>query len=334
MRQAFTWAAVASIFWLLLPAGTGWMRDLAGLVSAVASAVWIVHLLAYGLRRMREAALLARYRNLHDGHDLAVALRGARDALVISLPVWIVRNVLGVAQQRPWCNCYFDSDCGFLMFCNWNIQCNNQRKGTSHDGVDCPQNETRGSCDGRCRFLRWKVAWEARAPVADAIDALFGAFADAARAERPYGRPAEAELAAIGAGLTDDCRADLRALVFSALDVVLGWDLIRGAEDPVVAEHGYSDAFIGHVPDVQATPAIVAAARDAFRTALADGDVDAALAPLARFWQRFPAYRPAHSGRCYPHGHARYASALECQQAQFRKMLEALAAAVSAPGRA
>jgi hypothetical protein len=331
MRQAFLWAAGGWLVWLLLGAFSTIPRAWAAIAAGALTALWAAHVLANGMSRAREAALLARHRGIAGPNSALVAISGWRDALVASLPVFVAQRILGIAQQNPWCNCYFDSDCGFAMFCNWSINCSNQRKGTSNDGVDCP-GDIRGSCDGRCRFLRWKEAWDARQKLAAPLDALFAAFAAAARSGTPYGSPSRAELDRIGSELGDECRADLHALAFSALDTVMGWDLVRGAHDPVLVERGYVEAFIGHVPDPRATPEIIEAARSVFRIGLEGGDVAAALAPLAEFWRRFPDYRPAHSGRCYPHGHDRFSTALECQQAQLRKMLEALLVAVSAPG--
>ena len=84
------------------------------------------------------------------------------------------------------------------------------------------------------------------------------------------------------------------------------------------------DGFFRGLPEGQVE--IIEAARAGFVETIRSGQPEAILAPIQAFWAAFPDFRPNHGGRCYPHGHLEYETALECQEANLMKISTALAA--------
>ncbi len=226
MKQAFGACAIAWLLWVGV-ATMGHADSLRGGVLLVFSlaltGLWALHLWRFTQDRLFEARHLYKFRKdrFTANASRQIASSAVRSAIAISLP----RYLAGGGAKNPWCNCYFDEDCGFLMFCNWSVNCNNQHKDTEHDSVKCPPNSKPGSCDGRCRFLRLKPEL-GLAQVADYLRAEFEPFVRAAREEEWYGKPGVHELRGAEEGIPEECRSDLRAIVFSALDAVVGWDMV------------------------------------------------------------------------------------------------------------
>ncbi|MCZ6719064.1 MAG: hypothetical protein O6944_07955 [Gammaproteobacteria bacterium] len=160
--------------------------------------------------------------------------------------------------------------------------------------------------------------------MADVVSSYFDLFIKAARQPDIKGQPTAEQLEDVGNQLSADCEYELRGLILSAMDVVLGWDLIYGEYDDLDPEKAYTDAFVGHIADEKATPLIIEATKEAFVNAILQENPEAVVPSLTAFWETYPDYQPAHTGRCYPHGHSLYDTALDCQIAQFKSMLSAL----------
>jgi hypothetical protein len=300
----------------------GTVGTVAAAAAAALSALWLAHVVAFALRQLVEYRDLKRLRNkpVESAPMAHVLVRGVLQAAVFSLPRWLTVHLLGIAQAKPDCNCYFDDDCWSWRYCDYSADCTRVRKDTS----DCPASTraSTGSCDGRCVWgVRRGVAFSG-GDLAPHVERYFDVFIQAARTAT--GQPTTEEILAVDRTAPDGCRSDLKRWVLGALEIVLGWDLIIGERDPADPNAPPIDAFLAHIADPDATPAILMAARDGLAGALRAEDPDRVVGPLEAFWERYPGYLPAHTGRCYPHGHEKYESAIECQIAQLRWRVGAL----------
>ena len=314
---------VSVVLWILFSIAPGFITSTLTLLPALAfTALWILHVVWYVRYALADVRALYAHRSkqLAGTEIVSEAFEATLGAVYQSLPPLIATSMLGFAAKTPWCNCYYDKDCSGFYFCKWSAKCNNVRKGKRN----CPSHDVRGSCDGICTFMRYMPADISLTELADVIDAYFTIFHNAASGGSVSGDPPHAAIAAVDARFSENCQYELKGLVFSALDVVLGWDLIYGHAADLDPNHAFDDAFIGHIADETATPAIIDAARRAFSEAILAEDPDKVAGPLEEFWNTYTDYAPAHTGRCYPHGHTVYRSAIDCQVAQFRSMVAAL----------
>lgn len=331
MRLSLGMTVLGIVVWLVVTAAIGpdtwgpdtWLARLIGLVALAALLLWMAHLIAFARYAAQETRFLAQVRGraAPSGVAATAVLRGAG----LSLPAWLVVDVLHLAAATPSCNCYFDDECWLWSWCDYSAVCQKLPKGESRGGVECPTSERNrtGSCDGICTWFG--AADVPTAELSAVIGAYLDAFVAAARTPETPGLPRPTELAELAGRLPEDCRRDVRRWVFGALDVVVGWDLVHGAMEAYEATALYTEAFLGHVADPVATPALLEATREALLGAIEARDPDRVAGPLARFWERHPGYAPNHAGRCYPHGgHRVYATALECQAVHLRSMVRAL----------
>lgn len=323
LRLSFALALAAVSLATMVP---GMRGSPLSVIALALSVWWLAHITTFAMHRVIEYAVMKRLRNKPRELSamMSLFLRGLFQATVVSMPRWLTVHLLGIAQAKPDCNCYFDDDCWFWQICDYDADCTKIRKGSS----DCRQEPGRastGSCDGVCT-AGWRrgVAFSA-SEVAGYVERYFDVFIKAARTAP--GLPTTRDIVDVDRTVADGCRSDVKRWVFGALEVVLGWDLVIGERDPSNPGAAPIDAFLAHIADVEATPAILLAARDALTSALRAEDADRVVGPIEAFWTRFPNYVPAHTGRCYPHGHDKYETGVDCHIAQLRWRVRALLSA-------
>ncbi len=266
---------------------------------------------------------------------LAILVAGAIGA--VAAIQWIdsrnaeITAVTDTPEEPPppvFCDCYYDQDCGFLFYCRYDVECTWVPKGIDDDELDrhCP-GTTEGSCDGLCKFLKLPYDVVGRDTVARVADLYFRAYMRAAEGKTEFREPDYSILAeARSIELPDDGHKMLTGAVFSTLDLTTGWDFAVGLRDMSDPERPAKDGFFRGIPEGGGMLQIIDAARRGFVDTIRSGEAEAIWPPLEEFWANNPNYRPNHGGRCYPHGHARYETAIECQRANLLKIAEALAA--------
>ena len=93
--------------------------------------------------------------------------------------------------------------------------------------------------------------------------------------------------------------------VWLSLDAVMGWDF----QYPTNIQR--AEGFVGNIREVdgvRSASAIVDATRRALLEAIKKSDTSQVAGPLRDFWSKHPNYVPNHLGRCYPHGHGKFAT--------------------------
>ena len=325
MRQAFLGAVtLAVVAYAVLPSlpSPPWAHATVSIVLALLALLWLAHVIAFAHRSVSELRHLRR-------------LRGAPLSIPATLHCYLQRLARGALMPvlgafTDGCNCYLDYDCFAWRVCDYSAVCLKTRKGVYEVQLalvlDCPKSERLpdGRCDGRCAHWRALAAMPPEA-VAAGIEAYFDLFIAAAARPDGAGLPLRRELAALESRLPKQAGQELRRAVYSLLDALVGWDLVLEDPDPFDLFPAHRDAFLGHIAHAEATPALLRAARSALGTALRSGNPDAVAPPLVQFWQAFPAYRPEHMGRCYPHGgHRYYEQAIDCHVAHLRRTVAAI----------
>ncbi len=325
MRLALTGVVLAWLVFFALP--RIWTSSTASLVVLVIagalSALWLLHLLRFIQLAVHRAQVLG----------LRSPPGTARPNPLVTILVALWTGVLSsiprlafapLAAGMPPCNCYFHDDCGFLRWCNYNDPCYWVKKGET----PCPSREEPGGCDGTCQWFGHIMADADAQEVARTVDLYFSAFHHAATQLDGPGRPGAPDdqllRDARSTSLPPGWHDELQSFVFAALDLVLGRDFELGEWGWCSGRFRYKNAFLAHIPDSQGMPALIDATRNGFTNAILRNSIDEIEPPIKEFWATFPSYTPAHGGRCYPHGHDIYDTAIECQIANLRAMLAAM----------
>jgi hypothetical protein len=182
-----------------------------------------------------------------------------------------------------------------------------------------------GNCDGVCRFFNpFEGLFSSTSDVAKRVGKVFDLYIDAASRPDGTGKPTAEQIDRMWQGFSATFCADFRSWNFTALRIMLGWDLAHGALDESGPAPVAREMFLAHIADPEATPALLRAAKQGIVDAITAKSADLVEQPLADFWSRFPNYRPAHIGNCYPHGHTGYRTALECQTLHLRALINVL----------
>jgi hypothetical protein len=238
---------------------------------------------------------------------------------VAGLTVPVAGQELAVATSTAackTCTCYFTSDCSSGQTCGSYGSCTKSGK---LDGV----------CSGGGVAV-WGVG--ELSAVSAAIDAYFDAFTESSRNLTGTAVPAAAGRLRVANAqrLSLDGHVAVRNLALDALDLAIGFDLVRENERlcPVA----------GPVPTVRgdmtlASDALVDAVRQGLENAIELNDPAQVVAPLQAFWATYPSYAPHHTGRCYDHGHAdyTYVSPLDCQMTELQNLLRLYLPGSAAP---
>lgn len=328
MRASFlgaslSWTVVALLF-LALPLGSLPVIAAIG-VASFFSVLWLLHMIVFARRRTRATFSYGAAHGLGTSRRdfLGIGVKAVAAGIVVSVPA--ACGVLGV-PAIVWCDCYFDDDCGFLFYCRYDVDCSWVPKGVSDGDRVCPELPFDGSCDGLCKFLKLPYGTVGREAVARAADLYFRAYMSTAERRTPVGDPDASILAQARAiDLPENGHKELTGAVFSALDLTIGWDFGIGRRDMSDPERPGVDGIIRIIPEGGGMVRIMDATRRGFVETIRSGRPETMLPPLEEFWTNFPDYRPNHGGRCYPHGHKGYATALECQRKNLLKLATALA---------
>ncbi len=294
-------------------------------MSAVALAftvLWLLHIGTFVRRQTHRAA------TERASYGIDSSRRAFVGAGVTALGVGLAVSVpgcqnLGVAAAM-YCDCYFDSDCSLLWYCRYDYDCTYVPKGISEAERKCAGDPKQGSCDGMCTFLKLPTS-AGRETLARAADLYFRAYIAAATQTR-FGEPDAALLAeARAVSLPGDGHAQLTGAIFSAIDLTAGWDFAISRRDMSDRGRPGTEGFFRGFPEDGGTPKILEAVRAGFVAVVRTGQAAAIVPPIEQFWAATPGFRPNHGGRCYPHGHRGYATALDCQRINLSKLAAALA---------
>jgi len=214
-----------------------------------------------------------------------------------------------------WCKCYWSKDCSANQYCDYGANCLHRPKGAPNA---CPKNGDSGECDGNCAGQTRK--WIDFRVILRVIDLYYQAYEATIRTGESGDPDPDLIRQARAVELPEGWHEDILRYVHSSLDVVLGYDFSR--PQTVDASCQNPLGFIRFVPDRAATLAIVTAVHRGFMDAIKENNPSAVVPYLREFWGRYPDYKPAHVGRCYPHGHKYPESAVQCQTDELTRMLE------------
>ena len=218
------------------------------------------------------------------------------------------------------CNCYFDAECALFFGCD----------------IGTPMCLIGGKLDGLCE--EWQSPLpvgelepdESRALLSEAVTLYFELYIQIVKKEGA-GTPTPEAVKQINNILkwphreTADGkplrpvvlqRQPLINLLNNSMERVLGYDFNISP----VQEFGN----IRLVPSRIQAVALIKATRASLLHAINQQSSHAVRKPLTKFWEKFPNYRPMHTGRCYPHGHPEQRSALECQVEGLSRIAKAL----------
>lgn len=304
------------------------------LLAGLSSAFWIAHVSAFAHRK---AQITRNYLEVSgaDRSRRTFIQSGAKAVLAattVSLPIACTKNsttLTAAVADIVWCDCYFDKDCGFLFYCRYDVECTWVPKGIEEGdehGRECPGSSV-GSCDGLCKFLKLPYGTVSREIFANAADLIFKSYIKAAEGATPHGQADASYLAqAQSIKLPGDSRNDLNGAIFSAIELVAGWDFGMAHRDMSLPDRPGTEGFFRGFPKEGGLPDIIDAVRQGFVEVIRSGDEKAIVPPILKFWEVHPNFRPNHGGRCYPHGHGIYNVAVECQVENLQKIAVALAA--------
>lgn len=228
-------------------------------------------------------------------------------------------------RQATPCDCYWRSDCGSPQHwvCNYGSGC-------AHSG----------KLDGRCQpwfpFENPKNTMMDPTRVAGSndeelfvqvLDLWFKSYVVAAE-KKGNGLPDHALLdQALVAKLSDRVHVGIKDTVFNVIDVLAGFDFAM----PPGNCYAYDTRCLGffRIPLDPKGVQLLEAGERGFVEALRAKDRRLVERALQDFWKNND-YRPHHTGRCYPHGHAEFGAAggspLICQRQELGAMVDAVLA--------
>jgi hypothetical protein len=228
-------------------------------------------------------------------------------------------------NQATLCNCYWRSDCGNAQrwVCNYGTGCAHSGK---LDGTCQPWFPFEGPKD--FVMLPTRVAGSGDDELfLQVFDLWFKAYVAAAEKEG-NGLPDRALLdQALGVKLPDQVHLGIKDTVFNVMDVLAGFDFAM----PPGNCYAYDTRCVGffRIPLDPKGVQLLRSGESGFVQALRAKDRGLVERALQEFWKNND-YRPHHTGRCYPHGHAEFAAAggspLICQQQELGAMVDSILA--------
>ena len=241
---------------------------------------------------------IKRWREAHSYSWTYMTVAWIGGALVLVIVVYVYHVNWRVTAQRwptpPTCTCYRDTDCGNQVCYDLGHPC---------DQAPVPNGHGK-KLDGLCQDSEMP-------PVAGVVHLWLREYRDIGL--RGGGSLDATALSRITVA-SRDLRPDEIKATRQAADVIMsrlfGWDF---AVSPFPPQNAY-------VPSLNAEGA---ALLQAAITGIEGSNLESIKSSLRQFWEEYPAFRPLHTGRCYPHGHADVADlsdVIRCQTEAFERI--------------
>lgn len=325
-RNGSVVTAAATVASLILSA-PGWFSGFIAAVALLFLALLLAHCIVFTNREYARTKRVRALRSRLAPQGAEVLPRRAllsTTAAMASGALSFSRAVAANAACPPDCRCYYSSDCRNTSrgdTCDrTNGSCTERPKPNERiNGVlICNEKPGEPKCDGLCKSQRRPGASWSNVDlnlVANAADLYLRAYQTAAAGA---GGPPDPGLLvqALAVAISNDWHLELQDAVHNLLDVLIGWDFLRGRDQYVE---------FGEVPALESAPLqLLSSIRMAFVAGLRNNQPEAATPALLSFWAQGEVYRPMHLGRCYPHGHPNMPDIPACQAEEISGLLTLL----------